>query len=60
MHNGGEKEDMAGDGKEALQQKLELVKEYLDLSWNISLDELRTIVQRRSAEISSLDLSSLK
>ena len=55
-----ERMDMAGDGKEALQQKLELVKEYLDLSWNISLDELRTIVQRRSAEISSLDLSSLK
>lgn len=55
-----ERMDMAGEGKEALQQKLEIVKEYLSVSWEISLDELRSIVQRRSAEVSSLDLSSLK
>lgn len=55
-----ERMDMAGEGKEALQQKLEIVKEYLITSWDISLDELRTIVQRRSAEVSSLDLSGLK
>lgn len=55
-----ERMDMAGEGKEALQQKLEIVKEYLTTSWDISLDELRTIVQRRSAEVSSLDLSGLK
>lgn len=55
-----ERMNMAGEGKEALQQKLEIVKEYLITSWDISLDELRTIVQRRSAEVSSLDLSGLK
>lgn len=55
-----ERMDMAGEGKEPLQQKLEIVKEYLTTSWDISLDELRTIVQRRSAEVSSLDLSGLK
>lgn len=55
-----ERMDMAGEGKEALQQKLEIVKEYLITSWDISLDELRTTVQRRSAEVSSLDLSGLK
>lgn len=50
----------AGEGRETLQQKLEIVKDYLSTSWNINLDDLRTIVQRRSAEISSLDLSGLK
>lgn len=55
-----DKMSMAGDGKEALQQKLDIVKEYLDTSWNISLDALRSIVQRRSAEVPSLDLSTLK
>lgn len=55
-----ERMDMSGDGKEALQQKLEIVKEYLSTSWDISLDNLRTIVQRRSGEVSSLDLSGLK
>lgn len=55
-----ERMDMSGDGKEALQQKLEIVKEYLNTSWDISLDNLRTIVQRRSGEVSSLDLSGLK
>lgn len=52
--------NMAGDAKDALQQKLDIVKDYLADAWDIDLDKLRSIVQRRSSEVSSLDLSSLK
>ena len=51
---------IAGDtGKPIIEQKLTIVKNYLSNSWNIDLDKLRDIVQRRSSEVSKLDLQSL-
>ncbi len=46
-------------GQALINQKLELVKDYLKTSWGIDLDALRDIVQRRSGEILSMDLSTL-
>lgn len=46
-------------GQEALAVKLEIVRDWLKTSWNIDLDKLRDIVQRRSAEVAKLDLQSL-
>lgn len=50
---------MAGPGADAIKQKLAMVRTYLQDKWNIDLDKLRTIVQRRHGELSSLDLNSL-
>jgi hypothetical protein len=47
------------EGKAKIQQKLSVVKDYLTTSWGIDLDKLRDIVQRRSADITTLDLKSL-
>ncbi len=47
------------DGATAIMQKLEIVKTYMADSWGIDLEELRTIVLRRSAEASKLDLTTL-
>ena len=46
-------------GRELINQKLALVKDYLKTSWGIDLDALRDIVQRRSGEVLSMDLSTL-
>ena len=40
--------------------KFNIVKEYFQNSWGISLDELRDVVLRRSAESVTLDLRTLK
>lgn len=50
----------AAAGKQKILEKLAFVKDYLISNWDINLDELRKIVQRRSAEIDTLDLESLK
>lgn len=50
----------AGDeGGEIILQKFAIVKDYLSTSWNIDINQLRDIVQRRSAEIDTLDLTKL-
>lgn len=48
-------------GYDKLQQKLAMVKEYLDYFWKIDLDELHRIVQERQAKVAAgeLDLESL-
>ena len=38
---------------ERLQEKLSIVKRYMKETWNIDLDELRAVIQRREAEIAS-------
>ena len=40
-------------------QKFAIVKDYLATSWGIDIDQLRTIVQRRSGLIGTLDLTTL-
>lgn len=53
--------DAAGtEGAAILNQKLNLMKEYFQNSWNLDLDNLRDIVLRRSAESVNLDLRTLK
>lgn len=52
--------DAAGDtGKPILQAKFKIVDEYMKNSWNIDLDQLREVVQRRQGEIYDLDLHLL-
>lgn len=47
------------NGTAILNQKLEMMKTYFKESWNLDLDVLRTIVLRRSAESTTLDLRTL-
>lgn len=51
--------NIAGDGATYIQQKLELARTYMQETWNINLDSLRDIVQRRSSEVLDLDLENL-
>ena len=47
-------------GPDAIEKKLEYVKNYMATSWNLDLDKLRQIVLRRSGEVKTLDLKNLK
>ena len=47
------------EGQELINQKLALVKDYMLITWGIDMDELRSIVQRRSQEVLTMDLSTL-
>lgn len=49
----------AEEGAAKIKQKLEIVTIYLSSSWKIDINELRTIVLRRSSEVESLDLKTL-
>lgn len=52
--------DNAGEeGVAIINQKLDMVREYFKDSWGIDLDVMRSIVLRRSSEVTSLDLSTL-
>lgn len=52
--------DTAGaDGAAIIEKKLDLVREYFKNSWGIDLDTMRSIVLRKSANVSSLDLRTL-
>jgi substrate import-associated zinc metallohydrolase lipoprotein len=49
-------------GNTKIEQKLSMVKDYLEGSWGINLEQLHQIVQRRQQEVAEgkLDLQSLK
>jgi substrate import-associated zinc metallohydrolase lipoprotein len=47
-------------GRGKIQQKFDIVYNYMQNSWNIDLNELRAIAQRRQGEISTLDLDNLE
>ena len=49
----------AGAGAEKINAKFEIVYNYMLNSWNIDLNELRDIIQRRQSEIDTLDLETL-
>lgn len=52
--------ESAGDkGKPIILQKLSIVKDYMKTTWGIDLDELRSVVQRRSLDVVNMDLSKL-
>lgn len=46
-------------GAKLINQKFALVKSYLLNSWDIDIDELRSVVLRRTSEIKELDLETL-
>lgn len=47
------------NGREIIEQKLDIVRSYFQDSWGIDIDKIREIVLRRSAEVPSLDLRTL-
>ena len=49
----------AGDGAEIIEQKFNIVYNYMNDTWNINLNTLRDIVQRRSVEAEDLDVDDL-
>jgi substrate import-associated zinc metallohydrolase lipoprotein len=52
-------EDAGEEGAAIILQKFEIVRNYLKDTWNIDIDQLRTVVQRRSGELDLLDLDNL-
>ncbi len=44
----------------ALNQKLKIVRTYMQESWNCDIDYLRSVILRRGEEMSTLDLEKLK
>lgn len=49
----------AGDGAAIINQKFDIVYNYMINSWGINLDELREVIQRRQSELDTLDLDNL-
>lgn len=47
-------------GRDKIVTKMGVVKSYFQTVWGVNLDELRTIVLRRSSEAATLDLKNLK
>ena len=47
------------DGAAIINKKLDIVREYFKDSWGIDLDVMRSILMRRSKEVTSLDLRNL-
>ena len=47
-------------GRDAIIKKLEIMKEYFRTSWGFEMDDLRDIVLRRSKEVETMDLRTLK
>jgi len=52
-------EDAGDEGAAIIEQKFEIVRSYLEDSWEIDIDELRDVVQRRCGNLDLLDLDSL-
>ena len=55
----GELAKASKDGRAAIETKLDIVRDWLKTAWEIDLDALREIVQRRSANVKLLDLQTL-
>lgn len=49
----------AGDGAAIINAKFDIAYNYMLNSWNIDLNELRDVIQRRQGEIDTLDLETL-
>lgn len=49
------------DGAAIISQKLQMIRSYMQTTWNIDIDDLRTVIQRRMEEIidGSIDLDEL-
>jgi substrate import-associated zinc metallohydrolase lipoprotein len=49
----------AGAGRALIEQKFEIVKNYLRNSWNINMEALRGVIQERAGNINNLDIKNL-
>lgn len=47
------------EGAAIINQKLEIIRKYMDESWGLDIDLLRDIIQRRASEMKTLDLEHL-
>ena len=49
------------DGSAIIAQKLQMIRSYMQTTWNIDIDALRTVIQRRMDEIvnGTIDLDNL-
>ena len=47
------------EGAAKIIKKLEMQRKYFKDSWNIDLDKMRDIVQRRCTEVSKMDIKNL-
>jgi len=47
-------------GKAILLQKFTFIQDYMKTNWDIDIVKLKTIVLRRSSEVKTLDLKTLK
>lgn len=52
-------DDAGTDGAALISQKLEMVRSYMQESWNLDIDVMRDCVQRRAQDMTSLDLNVL-
>ena len=57
---GSNKIDETLTARQALEQKLSLVRDYMSKSWGLDIDKLRDAVLHRGNELSALDLENLK
>ena len=46
-------------GRQAIEKKLEIIKEYIRTAWGFDMDNLRDIVLRRTDEVRAMDLRNL-
>lgn len=49
----------AGEGKAIIEQKMEIVKSYLENEWQINLDALRDEIQSRGGNINAYDFTNI-
>lgn len=49
----------AGEGGHTITQKMDIVKDYMKKTWNIDVDQMRTVVLRRQSEILELNLDEI-
>lgn len=47
----------SAEGKEKINSKMDIIRDYLKTQWSIDLDTLRSIVQKRSELVTGLDLT---
>ena len=54
-------EEAGSEGSALIDSKLSLVRQYMEDAWGIDIDELRSVVLRREADVASgkIDLSDL-
>jgi substrate import-associated zinc metallohydrolase lipoprotein len=52
--------DAAGaNGSSIINQKMDIIRSYLSMSWDIDIDQLRNAVQTRAANLDNLDLDNI-